>query len=43
MNKPGRAAYTRPVLTTYGPVEAVTNTSLTMNMNDPSNSSTSMT
>lgn len=38
-----RTAYTTPVLTVYGPVEAVTQTALTQNMNDPTNSSQTMT
>jgi len=43
MERPDRAPYTAPRLIVYGPVEAVTQTSLTMNMNDPGNSSTTRT
>lgn len=38
-----RRPYTPPRLVVYGDLRAVTLTSLTQNMNDPSNSSTSMT
>lgn len=38
-----KAPYARPSLKVYGDMRDVTLTSLTMNMNDPSNSSTSMT
>jgi hypothetical protein len=38
-----RAPYTAPRLIVYGTVEALTQTSLTMNMNDPTNSATTMT
>ena len=38
-----RTPYAPPVLKVYGPVEAVTLTSLTTNMNDPTNSSNTMT
>jgi len=43
MERPARAPYTAPRLIVYGPVEAVTQTSLTMNRNDPTNSSQTMT
>lgn len=35
--------YRRPVLKVYGDARAVTQTSLTQNMNDPTNSSQTMT
>ena len=40
---PPRLPYQAPRLTIYGDLRAVTLTNLTMNMNDPTNSSTSMT
>lgn len=41
--QPPRRPYTPPCLVIYGDLRAVTLTNLTMNMNDPGNSSTSMT
>lgn len=38
-----RKPYTRPRLTVYGDLRDVTLTNLTMNMNDPGNSSNTMT
>jgi hypothetical protein len=38
-----RRPYVRPLLTVYGDLRMVTQTNLTMAMNDPSNSSTTMT
>ena len=40
---PKQKPYTKPVLKVYGDVRSVTLTSLTQNMNDPSNSSNPMT
>lgn len=42
-NPPVRLPYERPRLTIYGDLRTVTLTNLTKNMNDPGNSSTSMT
>jgi hypothetical protein len=43
MQTPIRRPYERPRLTLFGDLKLVTLTNLTKNMNDPSNSSTSMT
>lgn len=43
MPTPPRRPYTPPLLAVYGDLRAVTLTNLTSNMNDPSNSITSMT
>ena len=39
----GRKAYSPPRLTVYGDLRVVTLTNFTMNMNDPGNSSSTMT
>lgn len=43
MDKRERTPYSPPLLKVYGAVEAVTLTSITQNMNDPTNSSNTMT
>ena len=43
MQTPSRRPYVRPALRVFGDLRIVTLTNLTMNMNDPSNSSTTMT
>lgn len=43
MMNPIRKPYAPPRLTVFGDLRAVTLTNLTKNMNDPTNSSTSMT
>lgn len=40
---PPRLEYRRPELKVYGEMRTVTQTSITQNMNDPTNSSTTMT
>ena len=42
-NPSNRRPYERPRLTVFGDLRIVTETNLTMNMNDPSNSSNTMT
>ena len=43
MPQPARRPYTRPTLRVFGDLRIVTLTNVTLNMNDPSNSSTTMT
>ncbi len=43
LNTPLRRPYRRPRLTVFGDLRLVTLTNLTMNMNDPGNSSSTMT
>ena len=43
MHTPPRVPYERPRLTVFGDLQILTLTNLTKNMNDPGNSSTSMT